>query len=371
MDTSIKKISNFLRGALTYADYFVFKLLSKRSGSPRSVKRILVVERLLIGDLIVCTPVFRALREKFPDAKIDVLIQPSMVDVLSGNPNLSEIIPVSDDELKDRPKSVVQKIKDKYDLGVILNYGTYNISKILRDANIPYRIGATKAGLLTGRGFFLTRKTKPTLKIKHKVEHHMDVVRTIGVDTPDKHLEVFIPEEAKKCIREFKIKEKDFVVAIHPSPAHKTHLWFSDRFAQVADTLIEKYSAKIVFTGANKDNPVIEEIQNLMKNPSVSAAGKTTMKEYFALIVRANLLISVDTSAMHVGSAVGTPTIALFGAGRPDMWRPYGDRHIVIYKDKEACTGCWRHTCLFKNMECMRAITVDDVLKAVEDILCD
>lgn len=375
METPVKCLSHFLKDVLTFSDYALFQLLRgfRVPANPGWVKRILVVERLYMGDLIVITPIFRALKKKYPDAEIDVLIQPSMVDVLSGNPNIDEIIPVSDSDLKDKPERVVQKLKGKYDLGVILNYGTYNISKILRDAGIPCRIGATKAGFLTGRGFFLTRKTKPCFGIKHKVEHHMDVVRTIGVDIADKHLEVFIPEEAEKSVEgllsEGEIQKNDFVVAVHAAPQHRTHCWFGDRFAGVADVLIERYNAKIVFTGAEKDIPLIEEVQSLMRNPSFNAAGKTSIKEYFALIERADLLVSVDTSAMHVGSAVGTPTIALFGPGNPKMWRPYGDKHVVLYKDKEVCTGCLRHSCLFKDMECMRAIKVDDVLSAAEAIL--
>lgn len=374
MDTYAKRASHFIRGLLTYVDYAVFKLLRlfEKSGLPTDVKRILVVERLFFGDLIVITPVLRALKQHFPESRIDILVQPSMVNVLNGNPNIDKILPYSDTDLKNTEK-VAYELRGKYDLGVILNYGTYNISKILKDAKIPYRVGATKAGLLTGRGFFLTRKTKPTFAIKHKVEHHMDVVRTIGVDTADKHLEVFIPKEAHKSVEkllaENNINKKDFVVVIHAAPQHETHCWFNDRFASVADALIKKYDAKIVFSGAEKDNTLIEQIRSLMKSPSLNAAGKTAIKEYFALIGRADLLISIDTSAMHVGSAVETPVIALFGAGKPQMWRPYGDKHIVIYKDREVCTGCLRHSCLFRNMECMRAIRVDDVLNAAETIL--
>ncbi|MFH1333559.1 MAG: glycosyltransferase family 9 protein [archaeon] len=370
MDSPVKKASHFLKDVVTFLDYALFRLLSGFDASvpPMDVKRILVVERLFMGDLIVITPVFRALKKKYPDAKIDVLIQPSMVDVLSGNPFLSEIIPVSDSDLKNAGK-VVNQLKGKYGLGVILNYGTYNISKILRDAGIPYRVGATKAGFLTGRGFFLHRKTRPCFGIKHKVEHHMDVVRSIGIDVADKHLEVFIPKDARKAVDKLlKFKKDDFVVAVHAAPAHKTHQWYADRFAHVADILIGKYNARIVFTGAEKDKSIVESIRSLMKNDSVSAVGKTSIKEYFALIDRADLLISVDTSAMHVGSAVGTPVIALFGAGNPLMWRPYGSQHIVIYKIR-GCTGCLRHSCLFRNGACMRAIRVGDVLNAVETIL--
>lgn len=371
METPIKKTAHFLRGAVTYADYALFRLLRlfSEQGLPINPKRILVVERLFLGDLIVMTPVLRALKNHFPEAKIDVIMQPSMVDVLSGNPNINGLLPYSDDDMRDRYKEIVDEIEGKYDLGIILNYGSYRISKLLRDADIPYRVGATKAGFLAGKGFFLTKKTKPVFGIKHKVEHHMDVVRTIGVDSADKHLEVHIPKEAKISIDSFlhmaKVNKDDLVVVIHAAPQHKTHEWAEGRFASVANALIEKYGAHIVFTGAEKDKALVDNIIGLMKGQAVSAVGKTSIKEYFALIARANLLISVDTSAMHVGSAVGTMTIALFGAGNPTMWKPYGDKHIVIYKENEVCTGCLKHHCV-KGYKCMNAITVTDVLKAAD-----
>lgn len=374
MDSVAKKASHLARGLVTYADWGVFKILRvfEKQELPKDIKRILVVERLFFGDLIVITPVLRALKQRFPEAEIDVLVQPSMVDVLSGNPNISKVLPYSDDDLEDTRK-VAQELSGKYGLGVILNYGTYRISKILKDARIPYRVGATKAGLLAGRGFFLTHKTKPVFGIKHKVEHHMDVVRAIGVDIDDKHLEVSIPASARESVKKFlsenKIEKSDLVVVIHAAPQHKTHCWFSERFAKVADGIIKKHGAKVVFSGAEKDRPLIEGIREYMENVSVNAAGRTSVKEYFALIDRADILISVDTSAMHVGSAVGTPVIALFGAGNPKMWKPYGEGHIVLYKDKEVCTGCLRHSCRFRGMECMKAITVEDVLGAAETIL--
>ncbi len=375
MESTLKKLSHTARGMLTYADYAVFRILRlfEEQKLPDDPKRILIVERLFLGDLIVLTPVLRALKVKFPKSKIDILLQPSMVDVLKGDPNINEILPYSDDDLKYKSGDIVSAIKGKYDLGVIFNYGSYRISKILRDAQIPYRIGATKAGLLTGRGFFLTRKTKPVLGIKHKVEHHMDVVRTIGVDMADKHLEVYIPAEANKAIdrlfSENKISKKDLVIVIHAVPQHKAHMWVDGRFAALADELVSKFNARIIFSGAEKDKPVINHIQSLMNNASFCAAGKTSIKEYFALIAHADLLISVDTSAMHVGSAVDTTTIALFGAGNPRMWRPYGDKHVVMYKEKDVCTGCLRHSCLFRDYECMKAISVDDVLDAAHRCL--
>jgi len=211
------------------------------------------------------------------------------------------------------------------------------------------------------------------LGMKHKVEHHMDVVRTIGVDIEDKHLEVHIPEEASKSVSSLmkgsSISKGDFIVAIHAAPQHKTHCWFNERFAKVADIISERYGAKVVFTGTAKDVQLIDDIRRLMRNFSVNTAGKTSIKEYFALIDRASLLISVDTSAMHVGAAVNTPVIALFGAGNPRMWRPYGAGHIVIYKENDVCTGCLRHSCWFRNMDCMRAISVDDVLRAVDSCI--
>lgn len=377
MEPFSQKILNLVRIISWYLDYFIFKsyfLFSKTKPLPKEFKKILIIELLYIGDIIAITPTIRALKQRFPDTKIDVMLRPSMQDVLIGNPNINKILTYNKQDFKTRFDTITRELKGRYDLAVLLHpggdIGSYKVSKLLKKSGVSFRIGCTKVGFLEGKGFFMHRKTKPTFKLKHKVEDNLDVVKTIGVNIEDKHLEVYTTAEAENSINRLleneSITKNDFITVIHAAPQHKTHEWAVKRFANVADELIKKYGSKIIFTGSQKDKEYNQEIIGLMNSQAINFAGKTDIKQFFAVIKRANLIISVDTSAMHVAAAFNKPIIALFGAGNPRIWRPYCDKLIVIFKEKESCTSCMKHKCK-KNYACMRAITEKDVLDAVEN----
>ena len=167
-----------------------------------------------------------------------------------------------------------------------------------------------------------------------------------------------------------RITNKDFIVVLHTvSWTHPT--WFKKRFAELADKLIEKYKAKTVFVGTEKEERFVEEIILLMKNKSINLAGKTSIQELFALIKTADLVVGIDSASTNIAAAFKTPVIALFGAGDKIIWAPHSENSISIQKD-ESCTACMRSECKWsgeRNLECMKAITVEDVLSAVEKLI--
>ena len=379
METFTKKLTNLLRILVWYGDYAIFKTIKLFTGTKKlsnNVQNILVVELLYIGDVIAITPSIRALKQRFPNVNIDIMLRPSMKGVLSGNPHINKILLYDKQDFEKRFNFIINEIKGKYDVAVLLHpgvdIGNYRISKLLKKAKIPFRIGCTKVGFLEGKGFFMHRKTKPTFRIKHKVEDNLDVVRTVSVDTLDKHLEIYTTKESDKDIdkllKKEKITKKDFIIAIHAAPQHRTHEWLPERFANVADELIKKYKSKIIFIGSQKNKEYNQKIINIMKNKATNLAGKTNIKQFFSAIKRASLVISVDTSAMHVAAAFDKPIVALFGAGNPRIWQPYCNKSIVIFKDKESCTSCMKHKCK-KDYRCMKNITEQNVLNGVEKLL--
>jgi len=362
MEPIRKKFENMLRTSAWYVDYAIYKALCpfKRKINLNKINRILIIENLYIGDLIVITPTIRALRKRFPKANISLLGVDTMKDVLSGNPNLNEIITFSEKQFIENPELIVERLKNKFDLAVLLHpnplIGSYKISKILLKSKIPYRIGCTKVGFFEGKGFFLTKKTKPTRELKHKIDDNLDVIKTLGITTNDKHLELYTNKKGK-------IKN---AIVLHAVPRHKTHGWSDAKFAELADRLIKKYKVPVVFSGSKNDAIKNKKIISLMKHKAINLP--TNIKDFFALIKESKFVVSVDTSAMHVAAAFNKPIIALFGAGDPRIWSPYCKKSVVLYKNK-VCTSCMKHKCFRKGkrfMECMKAISVEDVLNAVK-----
>lgn len=378
MRSKTAKIKGFLRNLAWTIDYgtYLFASPYKFKKKPETFKNILIIEMLYIGDLIVITPTIRAVKKAYPEAKITVMTQTSMRDVLTENPNVDEVMSYTNEEINHKFNRIANTLKNKYDLAIILHpgieIGSYRMSKLLLKARIPFRIGCTKVGILEGKGYFLNRETKPTFKLKHKIEDNLDVIKTIGIQSEDRTLELHTTNESDEYIKDLlktnSVSENAFIAVIHAAPQHKTHRWIDERFAKIADQLIEKYNAKIVFTGNVKDFITNADIIQAMKYEALNLAGQTNIKQFFSLIKRANFVISVDTSAMHAAAAFNKPTISLFGAGDPNIWRPYSEKALYIIKDKEACTSCMKHKCGIE-MECMKAIKTEEVMKKIEELL--
>ena len=360
MVNRITPFKDVLRNSLWFIDYFLdytymFPFKFKRFKTP---KRILIVELKFIGDIIAATPTIRALKEKFPDAEIDILVPESMKDVLYGNPNINEILPFDYDF-----KKWTNNLKNKYNLVVILHNGTFQISKMLMKAKIPFRIGCTKVGFSENRGLFLHRKTFPTYKIKHKIDDNLDVVKTIGVYSKAKFLELYVDKKIK-----MKSPKKYFV--IHNTSRHaQNREWLPERFAETVDILNNEYKTEAVITGMKEDYESNEKIVKLCKSKLHNLSG-TSMKEFFIIIKNAEFVISIDTSAMHVAAGFNIPVVALFGAGTPEIWHPYSNNYRVVFKNN-VHTSCMKSNCYLKGerfMECMKAIEINDVLNAVRSL---
>ena len=335
-------------------DYYLYKTRNLFSKEPSlsNVKNILVIELKRIGDILVTTPTLRALKKNFPQADIDIVVLPGMEEVLYGNKDIHNVFAWDRDKIKENYPTYLQQIKDKYDLAVILHNGTYEVSKLLKEANIPYRIGCTRVGFREPKGYFLTKQLLPDRKLKHKIDDNLDVLKLININgVEDKTPEAYTTKEAelsiKNVLKKNKVTNQDFIIVLHTvSWTHPT--WFKERFAELSDKLIEKNKAKVIFVGTEKEKQFIQEISSLMKEKSFDFSGKTSIQELFALIKRANLVIGIDSASTNIAAAFKTPVVALFGAGDKTIWHPYSENSISIQKD-EVCTACMKSECKYKN----------------------
>src|SRR3989344_2503411 len=252
MESNIKKFS------------YIFKLSNKTIKIDHDkIKRVLIVELKLIGDILVTTPSIKAIKKRYPDSKITMMVPPRMEPIITNNPNINKIISISNKDIKSNFNEILTKIRDKYDLAVIFHPGSRLISKLIYKANIPYRIGCTKVGFLEGKGY----------NLKHKVNDNLDVLKTIGINVEkeeDKYPELYIPQKDKVKIESLLNKKgfskNDFLICIHTNPNHNSHRWIKERFTDLSDTLINKYKAKLIFTGTEDHIENIKEITKDLGN---------------------------------------------------------------------------------------------------------
>ena len=337
-------------------------------------KRILIVRTDRIGDVLLSTPVIKALRDSYPNAYIAAMVSPYAKDIVDGNPYLDEVI-IYDKDGKHkswrRSLKFAQNLKKKkFDLTFLL-HPTNRAHLVAFFAGIPRRIGYDR-----NFRFLLTDRIKHTKQLgqKHEVEYAFDLVRCLGIETKDKILFMPIKPESERWAEElFKregIKASDRLLALHPAASCPSKVWPNERFAQVADKLVQQYGFKVLVISGPKDLALAERVIKHMHKPAINLSGKTSVSQLASVLKRCNLFISNDSGPVHIAAAVGTPVISIFGRNQaglsPARWGPIGKKDKILHKEV-GCIECLAHNCI-KEFACLKAITVDDVVKAVESM---
>jgi len=338
-------------------------------------KRILIVRTDRLGDVLLSTPVIKALRQQFPQCYISMMVSPYTKDVLEGNPDLDEVI-TFDKDAKNKGWWATLKFagflrKNKFDLAIVL-HPTSRMHLLIFLAGIPKRLGYDRKlkSLLTDR-----IKHDKQRGQKHESEYVLDLVRYLGIKPQDVSLYMPIRPESEKWVealfKEEGIKDSDKILAIHATASCDSRIWPAERFAEVADRLVQKYGFKVCIVSGPKDFQKVEDVVKNMQTKAVNLTGKTSISQLASLLRRCQLFISTDSGPMHVASALGVPVITIFGRSQaglsPQRWGPLGEKNRVLYKTV-GCTICLAHNCQ-KGFACLKATTVEDVLLAAESIL--
>ena len=338
-------------------------------------ERILIARTDRIGDVLLSTPVIKALRDNYPSAYIAMMVSPQANDIIEGNPYLDEVI-IYDKEAKH--KSLGNSIrfarnlkKKKFDLAIIL-HPTNRVHLISFFAGIKRRVGFGRklAFLLTDRIKHLKQEGK-----KHELEYNMDFLKYLGFTIKDSSMFMPIKQESEVWVDDLFQKEgiikQDRLLAIHPAASCPSKIWPESSFAQVADRLIEKYNFKALIIAGPKDISKAERISKGMHRPLINLAGKTSVSQLASVLKRCSLFISNDSGPVHIASALGTPVISIFGRAQkglsPKRWGPVGKKGRYLHKNV-GCIECLAHNCV-KNFACLKAITVEDVVSAADSIL--
>lgn len=348
MESNTKVVANVLRYLYLEFEYQWWSSHGHKK-QPGTFSNILVVELKYIGDIIAITPAIRGLKEKFPAASITVWTLNESKDILWGNPNIKKIITEFDD--------------DKYDLLVVFHAGTnwdaLGVWPLVRQ--IPFKIGVTRAGVLSSHFTRLDRKTHYPYKFKHIIEDNLDVIRLVGAAPKDQRYEVYTPVQYEN--------QKPTVI-LHPGSKkvaelkNSSHMWPIDRWIQVAKYLID-VGYQVELTGSGKEQVHCDAIQ-LAVPQVINSCNKLSIHELVAHIKAAKMMVSIDTGPAHIAEAVGTPLIMLMGPQDPDIWGTISKQDITLYHD-EVCTKCKRLECSNRVPLCMNAISTDEVLRAIND----
>ena len=337
---------------------------------------ILVVQTAFPGDIVLTTPLFKALKKEFPNSKLSLLTTPPGCQLLQENKEIDSLIPY---DKKGEDKGIhsyfylIARLREmNFDL-CIAPHRSARTSLMALAAGIKERIGYTEASFS-----FLYTKEVVRDKNQHEVDRILSLLNPlqIEVNAEDKQPSLAISQESSenmgKRFDELGIKSDHLVIGVAPGSVWNTKMWTPEGFAAVIDNLIETYDAKVLLLGAPSDSEASNKVISICKKEPIDLVGKTTLKELIAVIDRCKLIIGNDSAPGHVASARNVPVISIFGPTVPAFgYAPYGKDVIVVEKDIP-CRPCHHHgpkVCPKGNFRCMKEIKSAEVLEQVKRVI--
>jgi heptosyltransferase-2 len=335
-------------------------------GEMKRFRKILVIQTAFIGDVILITPLIRAVRSMFPNATIDALVIPETREVLDNNPNLDGILTFDKraNKLLAFFRALAKIRRRKYDLAISPHSST-TTAYLMWLGGIGERLGFDRWHAAR----YLTMKV-PHLDDVHKTVKNLHLLSALT----DRRFEIqteLYPDEGAREKAERSVGERHFAdrptIAIAPGSVWNTKRWPEENYKRLAAELFEA-RFNLIFIGSRDERSLCERIISGSGAAAVNVAGQTSVLESAAVIGECDLLISNDSGALHIANAMRTDVFAFFGPTvRSIGYFPFRDRDHVFEVDME-CRPCSSHggnKCPLGHHLCMKNISPQSVFDKV------
>jgi heptosyltransferase-2 len=336
-------------------------------------ERILVRGVNWVGDAVMTLPALRAIRLAKPDAHIALLVKPWVAPLFASDPNIDEII-----EYGAKYRGLLGKIRlasllrgRKFTSAILLQ-NAFEAALLAALARIPRRYGFAR----DYRGWLLTDPIPYNGEDRsmHHVEYYLELLNRIGIAASVGHEPwLYLTEEERIAALDKTRTSRRPLVGINPGAAFgSAKQWPPERFAMVASRAIEDLGGDVIIFGGPREAPIGEAIMKHLPEAGAShvtnLVGRTSLRELSAMIAASDVLVTNDSGPMHIGYAVKTPVVAIFGSTSADLTGPPERSGKVISADVE-CGPCFERTCPTGSLRCMTDISDDDVFEAVRSLL--
>jgi ADP-heptose:LPS heptosyltransferase len=326
--------------------------------------RILVIKLAALGDLLLTTPAVRALRQRYPHARLDVLTTWQAAQLLADSPLLSHIYTL-DKYALDYPSQILRRpwrlrriiplLRElrgqHYDAVLLGHHLTLPFGRLKYRALLAALGARHRIGLDNGYGRFLTDRVPDRgFGARHEVEYNLDLAAALDADLPHDRQGLRLADLGWNDIPTPSMAHDEAArIALHPgSGAYSVaRRWPAERFADVARALHEETRATFVLVGDAEERTLHDAILAQLGYPpwTVSAAGATTPKQLAAALARCTLFIGNDSLPMHLAAAAGVPVVAVFGPSNAAAWAPWTPgkqgQSIVVRRTDLACSPCF------------------------------
>ncbi len=337
-----------------------------------SIRNLLVMRLDNIGDVIMTSPALRALRQNLPDAQITLMTSPSGAATMTLLPWVDQVLPwrvLWQDlgNLAFDPAREWQLVKElrarQFDAAIILtsfSQSPHPPGLICALAGIPLRLGESKEQDFAS----LTHSIPAAPDAIHQTERNLRLIESVGFKVSDRHLTLQIPSHARSSVSKL-IPFSSPYLLLNPWTSCPSRNYASDRFAAAASDLSNHTGWKVVVTGVEKDYERSQKLLQTLGDRAIDLIGKTSLDELTALVEGASLVLTNNTSVMHIADATQTPMIVLFaGTEQLSQWHPRHAPNHILYRSI-VCSPCYEMTCPYQ-MQCLDLDPAEIVVAGLE-----
>jgi heptosyltransferase-2 len=363
-----------------------FDSISQPRFGPEEINRILVFAYHGLGNFIMFTPALRLLRQRYPNARIDLQV--------GNNTGTEEVLAGADlfDNTYNLPYSAAlsawlrraREIHEaRYDLTISeFHSHSWPLTLLLAASCAPFRLGhVTSPGWSRrfSRYSFAFNIPVAMREDEHEIDRYIDLVAAVGarrVTASEADTFIHLTDDDRGFARRFfedgSARATGSIIGLQPgtSPAMRWKQWPIERYREVIVRLVaSRPDSHIILFGSAPEVEMIREMAHGLAGRISVAAGKTSVKQAAALIEQCDLLVCNDSGLMHAAVAVGTPVVAIYGPTDMRRTAPLGYGHAVI-RHELPCSPCFKlegddqvHAC--PHHDCLMTITAEEVLDAI------
>jgi len=328
---------------------------------------ILIARFSSIGDVVLTTPILRAIKEQLPDTKITYLTTKPMACLLESNPFIDKLFVFEKSDQKDKINFLKKKIllannSQKYSIAIDLQNNLR--SKSLLSGLYKKKISYNKYRLYKLSLVYLKSLIRSP---KHVVDRYFETLAELNVVNKNYNTEIFLQNSDTP-----QQKNDKLIFGIAHGAQHFTKQWLPENFAELMKLISSHYGAKFYLFGNKNEVDNSNLITNLYNLNVENFTGKLPLPNTIQKINECHYFISNDTGLMHIASALQKPIVAIFGSTVPELgFTPYGVQYKIsqITLNCRPCSHIGRSNCPQKHFNCMRKITPTQVFFDLQELI--
>lgn len=312
---------------------------------PFDPRNILVIDFGQLGDVVLSLPALRAIRERFPYARITIAVGKPAGEIVKLSGFADDVLEVDRVALRDGVKLVSigrifkfvgQVRKAKFDFVIDLHsLSETNLLGFLSGA--PRRLYARRPG--RSLDYLANFQPRPPREAKHAhaVDRYLDVIKPLGIENPPRspvlRTAVAADQSVEAILKKEKANSGTLLVGLFPGAGNESRRWPLEHFAEVADHLIRNESVRVIVFAGPEERPLIPQMRTMFPDKTIFL-DRLTIPQLLSAQARLTLFVSNDTGPAHTAAAVGTPVVVIMDRPTPNNFVPIGDQHRLIGAEK-------------------------------------